>query len=341
VRLWGTIFVALLIGLLLWAGSSGKLRAVFADNSESAPAPPGAQRPPAETIDSLLAKSLHLPGMREAIEQAQPYAVNICGLDKPMMVSPLAEEDSPEQKALEVRSQRVLDAALRTLAASSDDAVRAMSLRVRIWEEKKGAEARAELAELARTTKSAFAYRAALDTCQYNDKKPAACREINVRRLIELDPENSASWLMLAAQERAAGRADAAAAAFERAARATRHETGFGQTMAQAAQVIATHQSPTDQALATVVVIGIAMTTPVPMYGDVIRYCEKPIVDRDPQRRSVCPATGAAHAKCRHFDGHTHWPDRAGAHGRLASGAGKRQTAARRIAVWAAICRQR
>ncbi|MGL4574079.1 MAG: hypothetical protein ACRCV9_04730, partial [Burkholderiaceae bacterium] len=292
-RVWAATFFALLIALLLWAGSSGKLHALFADSSQLAgtPAAHGTQTPPAETIDSLLAKSMDLPGMREAAEQAQPFTMNVCGLDKPLIVDPQAEEPSEAEKALYAETDRVMLALGKTLAHSIDDATQALGLQLISMTEAERSAADAKLFALAAKTKSAYAYRTALFRCRFA-AKTADCGALSAKRLTELEPDNADSWLHLADEELAAKRPEAAAAAYARAAHAKRYDLYYAEPLKLAQAALANLRTPLELTVAPQGLVGLATAFPVGQFQQVFRRCDARIVAHDPQRRAECRQLG-------------------------------------------------
>jgi tetratricopeptide (TPR) repeat protein len=284
---------AVLVALLLWAGGGEKLRELFwtAGEPMRASAPSRAQTPATETIDSLLAKSAKLPGMREAIEQTQPYALNVCGQDKQITIDPQIDAPNHQEEALQAQADRILRALGTTLAASSDDATQALGLQMLAVDQDGRAAAQAQLFALAGKTKSASAYRVAFAQCRLSIKPPG-CSAISAKRLTELDPENADSWLHLADEELAAKRTDAAAAAFARAAQAKRYDLHYAEPFKLAQPAIENLQTPLEQMLASHSVVGIAAAFPIPQFQQTMKRCEKRAVDQDPKRHAECHYLG-------------------------------------------------
>jgi hypothetical protein len=288
------VLAVILSALLLWAGGGEKLREFFAAAGEStrALAPSGVQTTAAETIDSLLAKSAQLPGMREAIEESQPYAINVCGQEQPIVVDPQADAPNDHEKALQAQSDRILRTLGSAMAASSDDATQAVGLQMLTVGQDDRAAAQAQLFALAAKTKSASAYRAAFAQCRFGIKPPG-CNEISAKQLTELDPENADSWLNLADEELAAKRPDAAAAAFARAAQAKRYDLYYAEPFKLTQPLVESLQTPLEQMLASYSMVGIAAALPYSQFQQTMKRCEKRAVDQDPKRHAECRQLGS------------------------------------------------
>jgi hypothetical protein len=146
-----------------------------------------------------------------------------------------------------------------------------------------------QLARIAATTRDPLSYAAALRACRAfrTDTSAASCAGIRAEQLAQIDPDNVATWLEVAAD--AAARRDAAAveSALQRAARSKRFDPlalPFGDLVAG----IDVSYEP----VRTLIVMQVAnaqFNQEPPPYGAAASYCSKELA-ATPGRQDVCAA---------------------------------------------------
>jgi hypothetical protein len=109
----------------------------------------------------------------------------------------------------------------------------------------------------------------ARDASTSND---SACQQISLQRWAQLDPDNAAPWLLLAAKAQDARNGAAEADAFTRAAAAHKVDSYGNSLYAFAEPSIPQDATPLDRSYLAVELIGVETATVAP-YGPVIRHC--------------------------------------------------------------------